>query len=121
MHISEVAAISGLSIHTLRYYEKQGILNQIARDSSGRRVFCPRDLEWLSWIQRLKSTGMTLENIKCFAELRDHGDESLSLRRSMLAEHAVTLRAEIQNLQAELDVVEHKIEAYSIKEKEVLT
>lgn len=121
MHISEIAAISGLSVHTLRYYEKQGILNQIARDSSGRRIYSARDLDWLVWIQRLKATGMALKKIKHFAELRAQGDGSLSLRKGMLSEHAVNLKAEIHSLQAELDVVEQKIEAYSAKEKKVLT
>lgn len=113
MNISQVATQTGLSIHTLRYYEKEGILKHIARDQSGHRYYTAKDLEWLSWITRLKSTGMSLRHIKKFAELRDIGPQSLPARRDMLAKHATALRHDIVRRQAELDIVEYKIKQYS--------
>ncbi|MCG6277886.1 MerR family transcriptional regulator [Vibrio vulnificus] len=64
MKISEVSDKTNISIHTLRYYEKEGLLLNIQRDSSGQRTFDHADLEWLTWIKRLKSTGMPLAEIK---------------------------------------------------------
>lgn len=121
MYISDVAKRSGLSIHTLRYYEKEGLLGDIFRNASGRRVYSNTDLEWLTWIQRLKSTGMSLADIKQFATFRAQGDSSLSYRRALLSTHAEKLKTNIAQLQAELRIVEYKIDAYQEKEKTLLT
>ena len=121
MYISEISKRSGLSIHTLRYYEKEGLLTNISRNESGRRVYSETDLMWLTWIQRLKSTGMSLEDIKRFSDLRALGDSSVSDRKHMLIEHSKKLKSHIQRLQDELDVVEYKVEAYQQKEEELLT
>lgn len=121
MYISEISERSGLSIHTLRYYEKEGLLTNISRNESGRRVYSEVDLTWLIWIQRLKSTGMTLGDIKRFSALRSMGDSSISDRKNMLIGHAKKLKADIQRLNDELDIVEFKVEAYQEKENELLT
>ncbi|WP_448550171.1 MerR family transcriptional regulator [Thalassotalea fusca] len=121
MYISEISERTGLSIHTLRYYEKEGLLTNISRNVSGRRVYSEIDLIWLTWIQRLKSTGMSLEDIKRFSVLRSKGDASISDRKNMLIEHANKLKSDIQRLQDELDIVEYKVEAYQEKENELLT
>lgn len=62
MKISEVANKTNISIHALRYYEKEGLLLDIRRNESGQRIFDKTDIEWLTWIKRLKSTGMPLNN-----------------------------------------------------------
>ncbi len=121
MYISEISERSGLSIHTLRYYEKEGLLTNISRNESGRRVYSEVDLVWLAWIQRLKSTGMSLEDIKRFSDLRSKGDSSIPDRKNMLIEHSKKLKSDIQRLQNELDIVEYKVEAYQEKENELLT
>ena len=121
MYISEISERSGLSIHTLRYYEKEGLLTNISRNESGRRVYSETDLIWLTWIQRLKSTGMRLEVIKRFSNLRTLGDSSISDRKHMLIEHSKKLKSDIQRLQGELDIVEYKVAAYKEKEGELLT
>ncbi len=120
MYISEISERSGLSIHTLRYYEKEGLLNNISRNESGRRVYFESDLIWLAWIKRLKSTGMSLEDIKRFSDLRSMGDSSISERKNMLIEHSMKLKSDIRHLQDELDIVEYKVEAYKEKENELL-
>ncbi|WP_096087852.1 MerR family transcriptional regulator [Agaribacterium haliotis] len=121
MYISEVSKQSGLSIHTLRYYEKEGLLTEVSRDVSGRRVYSNNDLIWLSWIQRLKTTGMKLDDIKQFSALRKIGDSSISDRKDMLIHHAQKLKADIQRLEDELEVVEYKVSAYAEKEHSLLT
>ena len=121
MYISEVSKRSGLSIHTLRYYEKEGLLTNITRNGSGRRVYSNADLVWLSWIQRLKSTGMSLEDIKRFSDLRSLGDSSIADRKHMLIEHSRKLKSAIQRLQDELDIVDYKVGAYQERENKLLT
>jgi len=121
MYISEISERSGLSVHTLRYYEKEGLLRNISRNTSGRRKYSEVDLIWLTWIQRLKSTGMSLKDIKQFSVLRTMGDASISDRKNMLIEHSQKLKSDIQRLQNELDIVEYKVEAYQEKENEFLT
>ncbi len=117
MYISEFSQRTGLSIHTLRYYEKEGLLTNISRDKSGKRLYSKADLVWIAWIKRLKSTGMCLSDIKQFAHLCTLGDASLSDRKIMLIAHAKQLKADIQRLNNELDIVEFKIAAYQEKEK----
>ena len=117
MNISTVAKLTGLSIHTLRYYEKEGLLPHIARDKSGHRFFSERDLEWITWIKRLKMTGMSLEDIKRFSAFRQQGDTGIKPRRIMLEQHAEKLRQDVQLLLDELAIVEYKIEAYAELEK----
>ncbi len=115
MLISEFSKKAGVSIHTVRYYEKEGLLKSIRRDTSGRRQYAPSDLEWMVWIKRLKSTGMPLADIKRFAALRLQGDVTLSNRKQMLSEHAVHLESEINRLNTELKIVKHKVNAYNEK------
>ena len=68
LSIRQFAARTGLSADTLRYYEKIGLLRQVARDASGFRVYGPRDLEWIGFILRLKDTGMALDDIIRYAD-----------------------------------------------------
>ena len=121
MLISQVSKLSGLSIHTLRYYEKEGLLKNISRNSSGRRIYSTIDIGWLEWIQRLKSTGMSLDEIKQFSNLRSLGDASITDRKNMLIDHAEHLESEINRLQSELAIVKYKVKDYQEKEIEVLT
>lgn len=115
MLISNVAEHTGLSTHTLRYYEKEGLLKNIQRNQSGQRVYDQQDLEWLIWIKRLKSTGMALDQIKKFSSLRQQGNQTFSLRQQLLVEHAKLLKEEISRLHQELDIVEFKIVFYEQK------
>ena len=115
MLISEFAKRSGVSIHTVRYYEKEGLLKSIHRDASGRRQYEQSDLEWMVWIKRLKSTGMPLVNIKKFADLRLQGDCTLQKRKQMLSDHALYLEKEVDRLNHELEIVRYKVDAYTQK------
>ena len=81
MNMREFSAQSGLSAHTLRYYEKIGLLPGIQRNASGHRAFTSRDLEWVNFIVRLKDTGMSLDNILAYSKLRAAGDSTLGRRQ----------------------------------------
>jgi DNA-binding transcriptional MerR regulator len=113
--ISEVANKTNISIHALRYYEKEGLLLDIRRNESGQRIFDKTDIEWLTWIKRLKSTGMPLSEIKSFAKLRQAGSKTLAERKSLLLTHKINLEQEIARLHGELDIVIYKVDAYEKK------
>lgn len=113
--ISDISKKTGLSIHTLRYYEQIGLLKKIHRNQSGRRIYNSLDLEWLDWIKRLKSTGMPLDKIQYFAELRLQGEQTLKQRQDLLVQHSLQLKQEIQRLKQEQSIVDYKIEIYAQK------
>ena len=113
--ISDISKKTGLSIHTLRYYEQIGLLRNIHRNQSGRRVYSSLDLEWLEWVKRLKSTGMPLEKMQDFAQFRLQGEQTLKQRQDLLIAHSVQLKQEIQRLKQEQSIVDYKIEIYAQK------
>lgn len=112
MSIQQFAAHTGLSAHTLRYYEKIGLLRHIARDVSGFRVYSPRDLEWIAFILRLKDTGMALEDIMTYADMRERGEPTLAARLALLEAHALKLQERLERDRAHLDALQAKIELY---------
>ncbi|MCI0919674.1 MerR family transcriptional regulator [Pseudomonas stutzeri] len=112
LSIQQFAARTGLSADTLRYYEKIGLLRHVARDASGFRVYGPRDLEWVTFVLRLKDTGMPLEDITRYADLREQGETTLAARQALLEAHAARLQARLQRDQEHLDALQAKIELY---------
>ena len=77
--IGEFSKLTGLGIHTLRYYEQEGLIAP-ERNSGNRRGYYDKDLTWIEFIKRLKDTGMPIKEIKHYAELRAAGDSTLSER-----------------------------------------
>lgn len=112
MSVQQFAARTGLSAHTLRYYEKIGLLRHVVRDASGRRVYGPRDLEWVDFILRLKDTNMALDDIIRYANLRELGDSTLEARQALLEAHAAQLQARLQRDREHLNALAAKIELY---------
>ena len=112
MSVQQFAARTGLSAHTLRYYEKIGLLRHIARDASGCRVYGPRDPEWVGFILRLKETNMALDDIIRYADLRELGDSTREARQALLVAHAAKLQERLQRDREHLDALQKKIELY---------
>ena len=112
MRVQQFAARTGLSADTLRYYEKIGLLRHIKRDASGHRVYGSRDLEWVGFVLRLKDTGMPLEDIIRYADLRECGDATLAARQALLEQHAARLHERIQRDHQHLDALRAKIALY---------
>jgi len=112
MNMREFSAQSGLSAHTLRYYEKIGLLPGIQRNASGHRAFTSRDLEWVNFIVRLKDTGMSLDNILAYSKLRAAGDSTLGRRQHILEEHRDALKTKIETEQLHLKALDAKITHY---------
>ena len=104
MNITEFSHRTGLSAHTLRYYEKIGLLSNIARSNAGHRDYRGADIEWAQFINRLKETGMPIKEILHYSHLREEGDATMAQRLTLLTEHRVRLeqriRAERQHLKA---------------------
>lgn len=111
MKIGQFAQKVNLSTHTLRYYEKRGLI-KVDRDQSGQRFYDENDLAWVQFIQRLKDTGMHLKDIQKYADLRYQGDGSLKERLEMLQKHRSFVQEQIKNWQMSLKKLDNKIEWY---------
>lgn len=110
--IAQAAERSGLSIDTLRYYERIGLVDPPARDSGGRRAYSDDDLSWLVFLTRLRTTGMPIRMMREYAQLRHRGAATAGRRKQMLFEHRASVRERIAELQSCLDVLEYKIAHY---------
>jgi DNA-binding transcriptional MerR regulator len=110
--IAQAAARSGLSIDTLRYYERIGLVEPPARDAGGRRDYSDADLGWLAFLTRLRTTGMPIRMMREYAQLRHRGVSSADRRRQILVEHRAGVRDRIAELQSCLDTLDHKIDNY---------
>ncbi|CAB3755405.1 MerR family transcriptional regulator [Burkholderia puraquae] len=117
--IGQVAEMTGLSTHTLRYYEQAGLLRAISRTAAGHRLYAPADLDWLAFVMRLKATGMPIAQMQAFAALRAQGESTFGARRSLLVTHRDAVRAHIAELQASLDVISDKIVNYEAQERDM--
>jgi DNA-binding transcriptional MerR regulator len=110
--ISELSRQSGVSSHTLRYYEKAGVLAPATRASNGHRRYLASDVAWLAFVLRLKATGMPLAEIKHYAELRSQGDMTVGKRLAVLELHRKSLVIRIQELSHNLAALDDKICVY---------
>ncbi len=116
MKISEVVARTGISAYTLRYYEKLGLIKRIDR-AGGRRKYEQEDIRWIEFIQRLKATGMSLVQIREYADLRYLGYSTVTERKEILLRHKEKLAVEIEELKACFKVLNKKIKVYEEMEK----
>lgn len=112
LSIKEVATRCGLSVHTLRYYERIGLIAPVARASGGQRRYRAADLEWIGFLLRLRATGMSISGMQEFARLRSVGNGTAGARRIMLEDHLAGLLGEIDALQQAAGVLQAKIAHY---------
>lgn len=111
--ISQVSRMTKLTPYTLRYYDREGLLPFVSRSDSGIRVFTEHDLEMISLICCLKSTGMPVKQIRQFIDWYAEGDGTLAERRAMLLEHRRQITQQIEDLQHNLSKLEKKINCYN--------
>ncbi|MFG2820208.1 MerR family transcriptional regulator [Kitasatospora sp. NPDC048365] len=111
--ISEVSAASGLTAHTLRWYERIGLLDPIDRSHSGQRRYSDADLARLAFLGRLRLTGMPVADMQRYVELARGGDGTRADRRDLLVAHREEVRRRIADLHATLAVLDYKIDLYS--------
>jgi DNA-binding transcriptional MerR regulator len=119
MNISQFAGRCGLTQHTLRYYEKIGLLPEIGRNASNHRDYSERDIVWMEFVKRLKDTNMSLADIRRYAILREKGPETEGERLQLLVAHAEKLEQNIRIETEHLQKLNEKIRFYqkSIEEK----
>lgn len=113
MKIGELARRSGLSAHTIRYYERIGLLPFADRDQSGQRDYDASILIWIQFLDRLKTTGMPIRKMLHYAALRECGVDTEAERSVLLEQHRERVRAHVANLQACLLVLDAKIAGYA--------
>lgn len=111
MKISEAAAQSGLSIDTIRFYERAGLLPRVERGQDGHRVFSPRDLRWLRMFERLRATHMPLKVIQSYVELSRNPDSNEE-RRAILEAHRLELDHQQAQINACRALLDEKIRHY---------
>ncbi len=117
MKIGELAKRSGLTAHTLRYYERIGLLPYADRDRSSRRDYDASVLTWIAFLGRLKTTGMPIREMLRYAALRERGAGTEAERRELLEQHRARVRAHIDELNACLLVLDTKIGGYAETEQ----
>lgn len=112
MTIAEAAATAGLSVHTLRYYERAGLLAPVERNGSGHRRFTKRDLEWIVVCTRLRATGMPIRNVRAYAELVREGDGNERERLDILEAHRTEVIAQLAEVRKNLELIDYKVGLY---------
>lgn len=113
--IRDVSRKTGLSAHTLRYYEKEGLLSPVERTQGGFRQYTDEDMEALGLICCLKNTGMSLQEITRFVDLTRQGDQTLEERVALLREHRESVIARMNEMQKYLEKVTWKLNFFSEK------
>jgi DNA-binding transcriptional MerR regulator len=119
--IQEVAQVTGLSAHTLRYYERVGLIHPIDREQNARRRYTAADVGWIDFLTKLRATGMSIKDMQRYAGLRRRGDETLPERLEMLKSLRDKVEAHMDELNEHLKLICHKIEVYQriVTEKEL--
>lgn len=109
--IAEVADLLDVSAHTLRYYERAGLV-EVDRDSSGHRSYHPEVVRRLIFLTRMRLSGMAIRDLQHYISLVDSGDQTVPERLDMLLEHRDTIRRQIRELTLSLAATEYKISTY---------
>lgn len=110
--IQQISQMTGLSNHTLRYYEKIGLLDGVGRDDQGYRQYDETDLSWIEFLLRLRATGMPIRDMRRFSELRRKGDSTIKERREILINHQEKIKTQIQELEEHLVRIQEKVSLY---------
>ena len=111
--IAEAAEKTGLTAHTLRYYERDGLLlHAVDRAPSGHRRDTDDDLRWIEMVTRLRSTGMPIRDVRRYAALVRDGDGNESERLALLLAHREVVERELAEVTSHLRAIDHKIALY---------
>jgi len=111
--IQEAAQATGLTSHTLRYYERIGLIHPIQREGNTRRCYTADDVGWIDFLLKLRATGMSIKDMQRYAELQRRGDATLPERVEMLKALRDKVEAHIDEMQEHLKLVDYKIDYYS--------
>jgi DNA-binding transcriptional MerR regulator len=113
LSISDAARATGVSAHTLRYYERAGLmLERVGRASSSHRRYSDDEIRWIVLLTKLRSTGMPIRGMREYAALVRAGDGNEPERLALLEAHRLAVRTQLRAMQQNLAAIEHKIELY---------
>ena len=112
MKIGELSARSGRSIHAIRWYEAQGLIPGVERDSGGRRVYAELHVGWLDLMERLRRTGMTIAQMREYTALVRQGRSTLNQRHALLTAHRARVHDTIAEWTVALQLIQSKIDYY---------
>ncbi len=111
--ISDAAALTGLSVHALRYYERAGLmLDRVPRAASTHRRYRDMDIGWVQFITRLRSTGMSIRQIHEYAEMVRSGDGNEVERLQLMEQHRQRVEAQLHEIEGHLAAIRFKIDLY---------
>jgi DNA-binding transcriptional MerR regulator len=111
--IAEAARRTGVSAHTLRYYERAGlVVSPVDRTTGGRRRYRELDLKWIIICTKLRATGMPIRGLRRYAELVAAGPGNEQDRLALLEAHRADVLARLAEIQENLKVIDHKIDVY---------
>ncbi len=113
LSIAEAARRTGVSVHTLRYYERAGlVVTTVDRTAGGRRRYQQLDLDWITICTRLRATGMPIKTIRRYAQLVSAGPGNEQERLDLLETHRADVTAKLAEIQEHLNLIDHKINVY---------
>ena len=111
--IQQVAAQTGLSEYTLRYYENIGLIETVGRAENGHRRYTAGDVGWIEFLKCLRATGMPVAEMRQYAELARSSRDTIAERLALLENHRSAVLAEIEELKKYVAVLDHKIDYYT--------
>ena len=103
---------TGVNIDTLRYYEREGLINTVERTASGHRRYSADDVLWIEVLRCLRETGMSIDQLRTYCDLGAQGDHTQPERLQLLLAHRQQVLDEIARMHDSLKLVDHKIEFY---------
>ena len=115
--IQEAAEKTGLTVHTLRYYERIGLVMPVGRAANGHRRYSQQDINIIQTLNCWLRTGMSLVDIQHYVRLIQEGDSTAGERRAILEAHRQTVVSQMEELQATLQLIDYKIENYTAIEQ----
>ncbi|HEY2859952.1 MAG TPA: MerR family transcriptional regulator [Terracidiphilus sp.] len=117
--IRTMAQRCGMTAHTLRYYERVGLIQAVGRANNGHRRYSDEDEAWLNFLHCMRGTNMPIREMQRYAALRERGDDTSLDRRKILEEHRTMITEQIEALEKAHALLTHKIENYRMIEERI--
>lgn len=111
-HIGELSRRTGKSVHAIRWYESLGLVPGVRRDAGNRRVYVETHVGWLELMHRLRTTGMTIAQLRAYAALARQGRATLAARRDLLLAHRERVQARLAEWRRALALLDRKVDFY---------
>lgn len=117
--VKDISTKTGITAHTLRFYEKQGVLPYAERTEQGIRMYNESSIEWIETILALRSTGIPLAELKLYVDLYKEGDSTLKKRKEIMNNHKVKVEEQMQQLIKTLGRINYKMALYDVQLEEL--